>query len=148
MKTGSVFWMERKMKDKYLAVVGSRTVNESRYSEFETFIAKALKVFECNAIVSGGAKGADRLAEIYADRHAIPIKVLHADWRKYGKPAGMIRNSEIVKTCSALLAFWDGSSRGTQDSCLKCRKLRKPYVVISTKDRSVIVGHANFPIKM
>lgn len=135
------------MTKRYLAVVGSRNIPESRYPEFEPRITEAMQSTGCDAIVSGGARGADRIAEIYAVKHGVPIKVLRADWRKYGKPAGMIRNSEIVKTCSALLAFWDGSSRGTQDSCLKCRKLRKPYVVISTKDRSVIVGHDNFPIK-
>ena len=50
---------------KFLAIVGSRCVSESRFPEFEERITAVLESTGCGAIVSGGARGADRIAEIY-----------------------------------------------------------------------------------
>lgn len=64
-------------------------------------------------IVSGVAKGADSLGERYAKEHDIPIKQFPADWAEYGKAAGYRRNSDMADYADALIAFWDGTSRGT-----------------------------------
>ncbi len=73
-------------------------------------------------IISGGCTGADALAEIYAKEWDIPLKVFPADWKKYGKYAGPIRNEEMAVYASSdeddwgmLIAFWDGKSRGTKN---------------------------------
>ena|SRR3990167_8122324 len=47
-------------------------------------------------IISGGARGADHLAEMYADREEINIDVYPADWEKFGKSAGYIRNKQML----------------------------------------------------
>lgn len=73
-------------------------------------------------ILSGGAKGADRLGERWAYENGITVEVYRADWDKYGKAAGMIRNSEMVENASALVAFWDGESRGTADTISKAEQ--------------------------
>lgn len=65
-------------------------------------------------IVSGGAKGADSLGEKYAAQHSLSVKVFPADWNKYGKRAGYIRNEQMAKYANCLIAFWDGKSRGTK----------------------------------
>lgn len=64
-------------------------------------------------IVSGGARGADKLGERYAKEHNLSLKVFPADWDKYGKRAGYIRNEEMAKYANCLIAFWDGQSKGT-----------------------------------
>lgn len=65
-------------------------------------------------IVSGGAKGADAIGEKVAIANGIPVKKFPADWEGLGKRAGFVRNAEMVEYADALLAFWDGESKGTK----------------------------------
>lgn len=65
-------------------------------------------------IISGGARGADRLGEQLAYEYGIELVVMPADWDKYGKSAGYRRNEQMAKKGTHLLAFWDGKSKGTQ----------------------------------
>ena len=64
-------------------------------------------------IVSGGAKGADALGERYAKEKGYSLKTFPANWERFGKAAGYMRNVEMAKYADALLAFWDGKSHGT-----------------------------------
>lgn len=66
-------------------------------------------------IVSGCARGADTLGEQYAKDNGYLIKPFKANWDKYGKAAGHIRNSQMAEYADALIAFWDGSSKGTKN---------------------------------
>ena len=77
-------------------------------------------------IVSGGAKGVDRDGEYFAKCNNLPIKQFIPDWNKYGKSAGMIRNHEMAEYADALVAVWDGKSRGTQHMILDMQKTGKP----------------------
>lgn len=52
---------------------------------------------EPDLIIEGGAKGVDRMAYYYAKDNGIPVKVFPADWNKYGRAAGPIRNEEMAK---------------------------------------------------
>ena len=81
-------------------------------------------------IVSGGARGADKLAEQYAKEHDLEITVLKPDWKKYRKGAGLIRNTAIVELADEVCAFWNGQSKGTQDSIEKAKFLKKPVHVV------------------
>jgi hypothetical protein len=72
-------------------------------------------LFEITEIVSGCARGADRLGELYAKRRKIPIKKFPADWKKYGKRAGFLRNLEMAEYADAVILFWDGKSKGTKN---------------------------------
>jgi hypothetical protein len=65
-------------------------------------------------IVSGTANGADKLGERYANKKGYPVKKFPANWEKYGKSAGYKRNEEMAKYADALIAFWDGKSKGTK----------------------------------
>jgi len=65
-------------------------------------------------IVSGGAKGADTLGERYATERGYKITRFLADWDKYGRGAGPKRNEQMGDYADALIAFWDGQSRGTK----------------------------------
>ena len=64
-------------------------------------------------IVSGTASGADKMGEEYADLRDYKVAQFKPDWDKYGKGAGYKRNAEMADYADALIAFWDGKSRGT-----------------------------------
>lgn len=66
-------------------------------------------------IVSGTARGADELGERYAEEARLSVKHFPADWNRFGNAAGSIRNAEMAKYANALIAFWDGKSRGTDN---------------------------------
>lgn len=64
-------------------------------------------------ILSGSARGADSLGERYAAEHNFQIQRFPANWEKDGKCAGFLRNKQMAEAADALVAFWDGRSRGT-----------------------------------
>lgn len=65
-------------------------------------------------IVSGAAKGADKLGERYAEEHGYEIIRFVADWNTFGKAAGYRRNIEMANYADALILFWDGISKGSK----------------------------------
>ena len=73
-------------------------------------------------IVSGGAKGADALGERYAREKGYSLRVFPADWAKYGRKAGPMRNRQMAEYADALLAFWDGESAGTKNMIEEANK--------------------------
>ena len=64
-------------------------------------------------VISGAARGADRLGEMWAEAASVPVERFPADWRTYGKRAGYIRNAAMAEVADALIAIWDGQSPGT-----------------------------------
>ena len=66
-------------------------------------------------IVNGTCRGADKLGEQYAKEKRLKIKRFPANWNKYGKAAGPKRNQQMANYADALIAFWDGKSRGTKN---------------------------------
>lgn len=77
---------------------------------------------EVSEIVHGGARGVDSLAEFWAWLFKIKCKIFYPDWDKYGKAAGPIRNREMAKYADALVAIWDGKSRGTKNMIEEAKK--------------------------
>ena len=65
-------------------------------------------------IVSGAAKGADKLGERYAEERNYLITRFPADWGTFGKSAGYRRNVDMAVYADALIAYWDGESKGTE----------------------------------
>lgn len=106
------------------AIVGSRTFND-----YELMKDK-LKDGNITSIVSGGARGADKLAEVYADEMNLFIEVINANWQLYGKAAGAIRNKLIINKVEQVYAFWDGISPGTKDAINLADKSKIPVYVI------------------
>lgn len=66
-------------------------------------------------VVSGHATGADALGEKYAKERGFILETYPAEWTKYGKQAGPKRNLRMAEVSNALVAFWDGKSRGTKN---------------------------------
>lgn len=88
----------------------------SNYALLKSRLDYALqnKVSEGVTIVSGAARGADSLGERYAKERGYTIDSHPAKWDEFGKSAGYIRNKEMAQSADALVAFWDGKSRGTK----------------------------------
>ena len=109
---------------KKIAVVGSRGFND--YSLLERTLTPYLPF----VLVSGGARGADSLAERFADKNNLEKIIFKPDWDKYGKRAGFLRNIKIVDESDMVIAFWDGQSRGTKSSIDLAREKNKELSVI------------------
>lgn len=92
-------------------IAGSRGITD------EHLIFNAIKDsgFEITEVVSGGAIGVDKFGEKYANRNDIPLKIFLPDWKKKKASAGIIRNAEMANYADALIAVWDGESRGTKN---------------------------------
>lgn len=86
-------------------------------------------------IISGTARGADRLGEKYAKERGYEIRQYPADWKKYGKSAGYIRNSLMADNADALIAFWDGQSRGTKNMIDTAKKKELAVKIIHYKEK-------------
>lgn len=97
-----------------LAIVGSRDFTD--YETMCSFIEKKFDLAEIDTIVSGGAKGADALAEKYARDNHLKLIVKPAEWNKYGRAAGPERNKLIVEEADAIVAFPTASSKGTRST--------------------------------
>ena len=112
-----------------LIIAGGRDFNDyDLLEETCTYMLSALiNAYEVE-IVSGGAKGADSLAQRFARSNRLKLTVMNADWDKHGKSAGYKRNQEMANYATHVIAFWDGKSRGTkhmidtaQRDGLKCK---------------------------
>lgn len=87
-------------------------------------------------IVSGNARGADKLGERYAKEHNLPVKLFPANWDKYGKRAGYLRNQEMANYSDVLIAFWDEKSKGTKHMIDIAKKQDLTVIVVGYVYRS------------
>lgn len=111
---------------KKVAVVGSRAFKDYN------FLKKKLDTVKdrISMLVSGGAEGADSLADRWAKDNGKSILIHYSDWKQWGKRAGMIRNKKIVRDADIVVAFWDGSSVGTQSSIKLAKELKKQLIIV------------------
>lgn len=80
--------------------------------------------------VSGHASGADALGERYAQERGFQLEIYPADWKAHGRAAGPIRNENMARVAHALIAFWDGKSRGTKNMIDTARKHNLQVAVV------------------
>lgn len=93
-----------------VSITGSRTITDYKL----VCLAVNESKFNITKIISGGAAGIDSLARIYAYNHGIPFEEYPADWKKFGKRAGPIRNKEMEEKIDAAIVLWNGVSKGTK----------------------------------
>jgi len=93
-----------------IIIAGSRDITDSN------LVAKALYDSNLNPteIVSGGARGVDSIGEMIAENLGVPCKRFPADWATHGNKAGYLRNEVMGSYADALVAIWDGKSKGTK----------------------------------
>ncbi len=111
-------------------IAGSRTITEYTH----VILAIKRSGFEVTQVVCGGAAGVDNNGHRWAVERNIPIKLFMPDWLKYGKSAGPKRNAQMAEYGDALIAIWDGKSRGTKNMIDEATK-RNLKVYIYTVDK-------------
>ena len=102
---------------KRLAIVGSRG-----YPRADLVFALIARLQSTTTVVSGGARGVDTWAALAARKRGLQVQVFEADWQRFGKSAGYIRNRSIIDSVDGVVAFWDGNSRGTAHAIQLARK--------------------------
>jgi len=94
-------------------IAGSRSVDNFH------LVCKAVEesgfADEITEVVSGGAMGVDKLGERIAKKFGFHLKIFPADWKKYDKAAGMIRNKQMAEYADALIACVYNASPGTSN---------------------------------
>jgi hypothetical protein len=107
-------------------VCGSRSWRDA------TVIQRRFAAFpERVRVIHGDAIGADKTAGTVARYLGHLVEVYPADWRAYGRAAGIIRNLEMLKQRPDLvLAFWDGRSRGTKHMIDAAREQGVPVEIV------------------
>ena len=121
-----------------LVIAGGR-----EFSNYEILRDACLKVllksqWEDIEIVSGCARGADVLGERFALEQGFVVKLFPADWDRFGKAAGMIRNSEMARYGNVLIAFWDGKSNGTKNMIAEAKQHGCVVFVINYKGEEIV----------
>jgi hypothetical protein len=110
-----------------IAVIGSRNFTDQVLLENELNTIKE----KVTMVISGGANGADKLAEKWALDNNIPLEVYKPDWKNYGRAAGVVRNKLIIESCDYCYAFFFFLSKGTLYSINHCKKVYKPIKIIN-----------------
>ena len=114
-----------------LMICGSRSIKDKKW------VFKCIKDYvseigiEDFTVVEGEAEGVDRIAWEWATVRGIKVIKRPAEWGKYGKIAGRIRNREMVKIADYVLILWDGVSPGTKSDI--------DYAIEMNKSRSVFI---------
>ena len=93
-----------------VAIVGSREGIDPLW--VRRMVSKIAEKYPHATIVSGGARGVDTEAEKAAVFFGLPTNIFPADWNRFGKRAGFLRNKTIVENCDIVVAFTTGS-KGT-----------------------------------
>ena len=91
---------------------------------------ESIEASKVTEIVSGGARGVDKYGETWAYENNVEVKLFPANWKEYGKSAGYRRNTDMARYADALIAFWDGQSKGTEHMINIMSDLQKPTMVI------------------
>ena len=102
-----------------VAVIGSR---QRQIDYFEDYLPEGV-----DTIISGGARGIDTCAAKYARAHGIKLIEFLPDYDAFGRSAPLKRNIQIVDAADFVLAFWDGTSRGTKYVIDYCKRINKPF---------------------
>lgn len=110
-------------------IAGSRTIHD--YKLVVTAMQRC--GFKVTEVVCGMATGVDRMGETWATANNIPVKAMPADWYRYGKAAGPIRNRAMAEYADAAVVVWDGKSAGSRNMINEMIRRNKPYYVALTE---------------
>lgn len=113
-----------------IVIGGCRDFNDDAL--FSQQVSRILASYPLSETVflSGHCSGADELAERYASEHGIQTELYPADWQRYGRAAGPIRNEQMVMQADCVIAFWDGKSRGTKSLISFAQKHNKILYIV------------------
>lgn len=106
-------------------IAGSRTINDMGLLE------QVIKDsgFHISEVVCGGARGVDSLGKKWAEEYGKYCALFLAQWDKFGKRAGYIRNAQMADYADAVIILWDGRSKGTKHMIEQAEKKKLKYYV-------------------
>ena len=120
-----------------LAIVGNRKFDESKYTyldfckELEFLLRNRKNAIDTyDTIVTGNVDGIDAYARQFANEFDFNLEVIKADWKIYGRGAGIKSADAIINSSDKVLAFWDHSSKGTAHSIKVANKQHKLIKVV------------------
>lgn len=119
-------------------IAGSR--NNIEYQNVFSAMGECPWSSEITEVVSGKARGVDTMGEQWAKENNIPIKEFPADWKKFGRSAGPRRNEEMGDYADALIAVWDGESKGTKHMIDYSKNKGLRVFVYNLKDRKSLLS--------
>ncbi len=115
---------------KRVAVAGCRQYeNYEEAKEYIDLCISEIRKKYTLIFVSGGCRGADALGERYAAENGLKTEKYPADWEKYGRAAGPMRNKKIAEISDYIICFWDGQSKGTKSLLRFAEKSQKPVKI-------------------
>lgn len=122
-------------------IAGSRDLHSYR------LVARVME--ECgwvpSVVLSGGARGIDTVGAWWAKDNGIHVERWEARWDLHGRAAGIRRNVEMAKNADALVAVWDGSSRGTAHMIDEARR-RGLRVYVMDVSKGLPLGWENVEV--
>jgi len=126
-----------------ISVVGSRDfydrgiLNEILNTVIQKYHLNHYEVFLC----SGGAKGADTLAQNYAKENGYPIIIYYPDYKNFGGKAPLVRNVRIISSADLVIALWDGKSKGTLNALSAAERLEKSTIIYNKSNGSLTTDY-------
>ena len=98
--------------------------NFEKYEIFKSFVDSCLAEldFKEMTILSGHCKGVDLMGERYAKEKDLALELYPAEWKKYGKAAGPIRNKQMVEKADIVIAFVCERAKGTKNLIAQAKK--------------------------
>ncbi len=120
---------------KRVVIAGCRDFHDyTEAKKYIDFCISSIRKTYTIIILSGGCRGADLLGERYAKENGMQIERFPAEWNKYGKSAGIIRNRQMAASCDYVICFWDGQSRGTKSMINLALEMNKPIKIKQIKN--------------
>ena len=113
-----------------LAIVGTRNPGVT-YQEWEKLLLNKITPDEIQMVISGGAKGVDTFAKLFAARYHKPYMEFAPQYDVYGRYATLKRNTQIVKEASTVIAFPSAESRGTYHSIKEAQRIGRRVIVVN-----------------
>jgi hypothetical protein len=129
--------MQRIVKQKSLRIL----VCGDREWKHKDSIMEVLKELQPTVIIEGGAKGADTLVKECAKELNIEVREYKADWQRYGRGAGPIRNKEMIEEGrpALVVAFHNDltKSAGTRNMVIQARKYYIPVIIFNSNNKGI-----------
>ena len=120
------------MKFDSVLICGSRDWNDQEIVDKIIFILKHR--YKVHTLIEGEANGADKQARLAGEKYGLKIKAFPAEWNKFGKGAGPIRNAKQLREGKPdiVVAFHDDlyNSKGTLDMVKKAMSSPRDIIII------------------
>ena len=111
-------------------IAGGRDFTDTQYAADSLVkLVEDNKLPDTFTVISGNARGADKVGEYLAKLWDLPLEIYPADWNQHGKSAGYIRNKQMADVADALVAFWNEKSKGTAHMINIMKQQHKPVFV-------------------